>query len=92
MKNKAMLYMMMAMAGMLYANPSFSEDESKSYGLMTENDKRMYMEKLKEAKRRALLKKGVKEFKFEDVTIIAINQKNADRKYQRFLTLRSELN
>jgi hypothetical protein len=78
----AYLYMMMAMGGM-FPSAGYNTEE-KSYSLLTDEDKARIMARMKEEKRRLLLKKGIKEFTFDGFTVLALNEKNAERKYYNY--------
>jgi hypothetical protein len=81
----AELYMTMALAGVFMNDGYAQKDTGKSLIDYTEEDKKVMMERIASERKRLLLKKGIKEFEYDGVTIFALNQKNADRKYRNFL-------
>lgn len=81
----AELSLMLAMSGVFMNGGYAQKDSGKSMTDYTDEDKKAMMERIASERKRLLLIKGVKEFEYDGVTIIAINQKNADRKYQNFL-------
>jgi hypothetical protein len=45
-----------------------------------ENDREEFEKKIKERYKKILLKKGIKEYTFGNITVLALNEKNAKRK------------
>ena len=80
MKNKLL---MMAAMGLFLSSPNISFGD-KFISDVTEDDIKNLKDKVNELRRKQLLKKGCKEFDFGDVTIIALNEKNALRKYNNY--------
>ena len=74
------LMMMMAMAGVFI-------NDTPSSAIPNDVDIERLKEQIKEAKRRRLLRGGCQEFDFGDVTIVALNKKNAERKYNNYKKL-----
>jgi hypothetical protein len=81
--NYAMLLALMASGGMM---GSGIPDE-KSYELLTDEQKRAWMQRLKDKQRDVMLKKGLKEFTIDGVTVLALNEKNAKRKVKKYLEM-----
>lgn len=90
MKSNAKLMMMMAMSDMFMGSIPGGQYESSP---LTKDD-------IERIRKQQLLSKGCKEFTYEykigigsavcEVTIIALNKKNADRKYNKFIKLYKE--
>ena len=83
-KNKILLLGLMAMA---------MSSNSATGGQFMEENKDLTPEEIERIKQRyteyqkqLLLKKGLKEFTIEGITVIALNEKNAKRKIFRILT------
>ena len=72
----AMLLALMAGGGMMGAGMP----DEKSYELLTDEQKRELMQRIKAKQREVMLKKGLKEFTINGVTVLALNEKNAKRK------------
>ena len=89
------LMMMMAMSGMFMSSMPGGFDSS-SNDPITERDILQLKENIKGIRKQQLLKNGCKEFQYDyrisesivkEVTIVALNKKNADRKYDKFIKL-----
>jgi hypothetical protein len=88
MKSKMYEMMMMyAMAGMMINN-----DNQNMPHHLTDSEIDEIREKQKKQKKRMLLKKGMQVFEFSEVTILALNEKNANRKYENFKKKMNENN
>ena len=90
MKSNAKLMMMMAMSGMFMG--SLPGEYNESIPQLTKDD-------IERIRKQQLLKNGCKEFHYDyrisesivkEVTIIALNKKNADKKYNKFIKLYKE--
>lgn len=96
MKSYSKMMMMLAMSGVFMdmgGSPSVgSSDDSKGYDKLTDQEKSLLMGTIRHNRIQLLLKKGCKEFRFPGITIIARNEKNADRKYANYLKLKAECN
>jgi len=85
MRGYAKLYMAMAMSGLFMGEMPFAEkDTGKPLSDFTDEDKRALLERINSERKRQLLKKGCSEFNFGEVTIIALNEKNVQRKYDNY--------
>lgn len=89
MNSKARLYMLMIMGGMFPSSMYSSFDNKKELNPI---DIKELKERAIRLRENQLLQKGCKEFQYNEVTIIAFNKKNADRKYFKYLKLKSEFN
>jgi hypothetical protein len=81
MKNNARLYMMMAMAGM-FSDTIYPGGDSTQHLNLDE-----LRNKVRNMRQKQIKQKGCSEFSYPGVTIIALNKKNADRKYEKYLKL-----
>lgn len=97
-KGYSKLMMMMAMSGMFMSSMPGGFDSSSNDPL-TEKDIIQLKERIKNMRKQQLLKNGCKEFHYDhkisenmwkEVTIIALNKKNADRKFDKFIKLWKE--
>jgi len=88
------LMMMMAVSGMFMSSMPDGFDSSNKP--LTEKDILQLKENIKGIRKQQLLKNGCKEFQYDyrisesivkEVTIVALNKKNADRKYDKFIKL-----
>ena len=80
MKSKYYDWLMISMA--LAASTNFENTFDS-----TEEDKINPKEFLAEKKRQRLLNRGMREFVFDGVAILALNEKNAKRKYENYKKL-----
>ena len=78
-----MLLALMAGGGMFY--PGMANE--KSYELLTDEQKRALIQRMKVKQREVMLKKGLKEFTIDGVTVLALNEKNAKRKVKKYLEM-----
>jgi len=81
--NYAMLLALMAGGGIFY--PEMANE--KSYELLTDEQKRALIQRMKVKQREVMLKKGLKEFTIDGVTVLALNEKNAKRKVKKYLEM-----
>jgi hypothetical protein len=83
----AKMLITLAMAGVFMDAGGLGGYESESKGIdkMTDEEMNRLMAEMKRQRTRLLLKKGCKEYHYGDVTIIALNDKNAERKYNNYL-------
>ena len=79
----AMLLALMTGGGMMGAGIP----DEKSYELLTDDQKRALIKRMKAKQRLIMLKKGLKEFTIDGVTVLALNQKNAERKVKKYLEM-----
>ena len=79
------LQLMMAMYGMFAMDNSV---DNKTNHI----DSDQLRDRIREMKQKQIIQKGCKRFYFGEVEIIALNQKNADKKYKRYLKLKKEAN
>lgn len=80
--------MIKAMMGLYGIAMMMSDQVSERYSREpTKEEWEEYERRIKNKQRELLKKQGMKEFFYPEVTIIALNQKNADRKYKNFLEL-----
>jgi len=84
MSIKNQLLMMAAMGLFLSPSDMWTVNGGVYKSVLTEDDINTLQNKIAELRKKQLLKQGCKEFDFGDVTIIALNEKNAIRKYENY--------
>jgi len=78
--------LMYAMAGLMLNDTShLDRSTAKTYEDLTDEEKQNIKRYYEARKKELLFKKGLKEFCFGGITIIALNEKNAKRKYEKFV-------
>jgi hypothetical protein len=77
----AKLMMMYAMAGVFMGGGELNRNTAD----YSDKEQRNFMDRIKEHKRRLLLKRGMQTFDFPNgIEIVALNKKNAQRKYENY--------
>ena len=81
------LYDLMLMYGMagFFALPGMAVNDNKAYSDLTDEEKRNLEKFYKEKRKELLIKKGLKEFEIEGIKILALNKKNAIKKFKNLL-------
>ena len=74
--------MAMYLAAGLHSSP-FSDIKEDDYNSLSDEEKLEYERKIKARYKDILLKKGLKEYTFDGITVIALNEKNAKRKIKK---------
>jgi hypothetical protein len=67
----------------LFAGPRMAINDNKTYSDLTDEEKINLEKFYKEKYKKLLLKKGLKEFEIEGIKILALNKKNAIKKFKK---------
>ena len=81
--------LMYAMAG-LFLNSTETNSTAKVYEELTDEEKQNLKRYYEQKKKELLLKRGLREYCFNGVSIIALNEKNAKRKYEKFINKKTD--